>query len=126
MARLSRQEMVDGLKDGSVTQMTRTDAAKLLKDLGFRDVSLQEERGRKSHQRANKIMYAHPELDQERFTLPRDNLVPPDTLNNLRKIVADLFEKNPNVLARFDTQPTEQWSEEVNTAAGRATTSLRE
>ncbi len=46
MAKLSRKETVDGVLNGSIDKVSRTDALALLKELGFKDVAVRDPQGR--------------------------------------------------------------------------------
>ncbi len=46
MTKLSRKETVDGVLNGSIAKVSRTDALALLKELGFKDMSHQNRQDR--------------------------------------------------------------------------------
>ena len=83
MPRLSHKQLAEGIINGNITRVTKTDAEKLLKALGFRDNSKEIRKGRSSSSMANRALYQHPDSTYD-ICIPRDNLLPPDYVRSVR------------------------------------------
>ena len=102
MPRLSHKQLAEGIINGNITRVTKTDAEKLLKALGFRDNSKEIRKGRSSSSMANRALYQHPDSTYD-ICIPRDNLLPPDYVRSVRLAIEEVITKNPTIFERYES-----------------------
>jgi len=93
MAKLSQKETVDGVLNGSVDKVSRTDALALLKDLGLKDMSHKNRQDRHNAY-SDVVMMKHKDI-QSYVPVTRDQFLKEAQMLEFKAALAEVTKLNP-------------------------------